>query len=133
VEAIKSYLRAHLFSEERALLRLDRLYGTGAVLADLAGFAFVMRGKDYRILDLPVVQARLHLPPDQQFSRPESELVRTLYDCPDVTVGTSELHCRLVVATHPAGPTKKRIGIERNGLIYELFTREATAGSLHGI
>ena len=53
VEAIQSYLRAHQFPEERALLRLDGLYGTGAVLADLAGFAFVMRGKDYRILDLP--------------------------------------------------------------------------------
>jgi len=121
VEAIESYLRAHQFPEERALLRLDGLYGTGAVLADLLGFAFVMRGKDYRLLDLPVVQTRLHLPPDQQFSRPESDLVRTLYDCPDVTVGTSGQHCRLVVATHPAGPTKNRIGVERDGLVYELF------------
>ena len=38
-------------------------------------------------LDLPVVQTRLHLPADQQFTLPESPLVRTLYDCPDVTVG----------------------------------------------
>ncbi len=121
VEAIRSYLRAHQFPEEHALLRLDGLYGTGAVLADLLGFAFVMRGKDYRLLDLPVVQTRLHLPADQQFSRPESGLVRTLYDCPDVLVGPSGQRCRLVVATHPAGPTKKRIGVERDGLIYELF------------
>jgi hypothetical protein len=121
VEAIGSYLRAHQFPEERALLRLDGLYGTGAVLADLLGFAFVLRGKDYRVLDQPVVQARLHLPADQQFSRPESGLVRTLYDCPDVTVGANGLSFRLVVATHPVGPTKKRIGIERDGLIYELF------------
>src|SRR5229473_317020 len=121
VEAIQSYLRAHQFPEERTLLRLDGLYGTGAVLADLAGFAFVMRGKDYRILDLPVVQARLHLPADQQFSRPESGLVRTLYDCPDVTVGASGQRCRIVVATHPAGPTKNRIGVQRDGVIYEVF------------
>jgi hypothetical protein len=47
VEAIGSYLRTHQFPNECALLRLDGLYGTGAVLADLAGFAFVMRGKDY--------------------------------------------------------------------------------------
>ncbi len=80
-----------------------------------------MRGKAYRLLDLPVVQARLHLPADQQFSRPESDLIRTLYDCPDVTVGVSGLHCRLVVATHPTGPTKNRIGLERDGLVYELF------------
>ncbi len=121
IEAIGSYLRAHQFPEERALLRLDGLYGTGAVLADLLGFAFVMRGKDYRLLDLPAVQMRLHLPADQQFSRPESSLVRTLYDCPGVMVGASGQCCRLVVATHPAGPTKKRIGVERDGLIYELF------------
>ncbi|BCL79701.1 hypothetical protein ccbrp13_21660 [Ktedonobacteria bacterium brp13] len=36
-------------------------------------------------------------------------------------MGSSGLCCRLVVATHPAGPTKKRIGVERDGLIYELF------------
>ncbi len=121
VKAIGSYLRAHQFPEECALLRLDGLYGTGAVLADLFGFAFVMRGKDYRVLDLSVVQARLHLPADQQFSRPESGLVRTLYDCPDVTVGASGQRCRLVVATHPSGPTKNRIGVERGELVYELF------------
>jgi hypothetical protein len=121
VETIGSYLQAHQFPKEHALLRLDGLYGTGAVLADLLGFAFVMRGKDYRVLDQSVVQARLHLPADQQFSRPESDLVRTLYDCPDVIVGPSGQHCRIVVATHPAGPTKKRIGVERDGLIYELF------------
>jgi hypothetical protein len=121
VEMIQSSLRAHQFPEERALLRLDGLYGTGAVLADLLGFAFVMRGKDYRLLDLPAVQTRLRLPADQQFSHPESELVRTLYDCPDVTVGANGLRCRLVVATHRAGPTKNRIGVERDGLVYELF------------
>jgi hypothetical protein len=88
VEVIQSYLRAHQLPAERALLRLDGLYGTGAVLADLLGFAFVMRGKDCRVLDQPVVQARLHLPADQQFSRPESGLIRTLYDSPDVMTPT---------------------------------------------
>jgi hypothetical protein len=121
VEMIGSYLKARQFPDKHALLRLDGLYGTGAVLADLRGFAFVMRSKEYGLLDLPVVQARLHLPADQQFSRPESTLIRMLYDCPEVAVGSSGLCCRLIVATHPAGPTKKRIGIERDGLIYELF------------
>ncbi len=70
--AIQSYLQAQQLPPERALLRLDGQYGTGAVLADLAGFAYVVRGKEYQVLDQPEVQARLHLPPDQQFSRPES-------------------------------------------------------------
>jgi hypothetical protein len=65
LSVITRYLTAHQMSQERALLRLDGQYGTGAVLIDLAGFAFVTRGKDYTVLDHPQVQARLHLPPDQ--------------------------------------------------------------------
>ena len=63
--AITRYLSAHQLPQARALLRLDGHYGTGAVLADMADFAFVTRGKDYTVLDHPRVQARLHLPPDQ--------------------------------------------------------------------
>jgi hypothetical protein len=48
------------------VVRLDGQYGNGAIVADLAGLCYVMRGKDYKLLDLPQVQARLALPPDQQ-------------------------------------------------------------------
>ncbi len=61
--AITRYLTAHQIPPARTLLRLDGQYGMGAVLADLAGFAFVTRGKEYTALDQPLVQARLHLPP----------------------------------------------------------------------
>jgi hypothetical protein len=47
--------------------------------------------------------------------------VRTLYDCPDVAVGPTGLRCRVVVATHPASARKRRIGLTRTGLVYELF------------
>jgi hypothetical protein len=63
--AIGRYLTAYQLPRERALLHIFGQYGTGAVLADLAGFAFVTRGKEYSVLDHPLVQARLHLPPDQ--------------------------------------------------------------------
>src|SRR5579864_125322 len=62
--AITRSLTAHQHPQERTLLRLDGQYGTGAVLSDLAGFAFVTRGKEYTALDHPLVQARLHLPKD---------------------------------------------------------------------
>jgi hypothetical protein len=106
VEVIQSYLQARQFSEAGALLRLDGLYGTGVVLADLLGLPFVMRCKAYGLLDLPVVQTRLHLPADQQFTLPESPLARTLYDCPDVPVGADGQAYRLVVATHPKGSVR---------------------------
>jgi hypothetical protein len=119
--AIGRYLTAHQLTRERTLLRLDGQYGTGAVLSDLADFAFVARGKEYSVLDHPLVQARLHLPPDQFQRRPESQIVRNLYDCPQVPVGPEEMLCRVVVATHPAGKKKSPVGVTRAGVVYELF------------
>jgi len=121
VTAIQSYRETHQHSEERVLLRLDGQYGTGAVLADLAGLSFVMRGKDYQMLKRAEVQARLQLPPDQHLTHPESGVVRALYDCPDLPLGPEGTRCRLVVATHPAGTAKSRIGVTRAGVVYELF------------
>src|SRR6266700_4149433 len=106
VTEIQRYLAAHQIPAERVLLRLDGQYGTGVTFSDVAGLAVVMRGKDYQLLSRTEIQFRLSLPPDQQFSRPESAYVRRLYDCPNVLVGSGEQRCRVVVATHPAGPRK---------------------------
>lgn len=119
--AVTRYLTAQQVSQGNALLRLDGQYGTGAVLTDLAGFAFVTRGKEYTVLDHPSVSARLHLPPDQVQQRPESQTVRSLYDCPAVPVGPEGVLCRVVVATHPAGKKKSPVGVTRDGVVYELF------------
>src|SRR5258707_547976 len=119
--SIKRYLTAHQLSQARVLLRLDGQYGTGAVLSDVAGFAFVTRGKEYSLLDHPLVQARLHLPPDQFQQRPESQMVRSLYDCPDVPVGPEGVRCRVVVATDRAGKKKSPVGVTRTAVVYELF------------
>ena len=132
VAAIQCYLQAHQLPQERALVRLDGQYGMGAVLADLAGFSFVTRGKDYTVLDRAEIQSRLHLPADQQFSRQESDLVRTLYDCPDVAVGPHGQRCRVVVATHPAAEKKSRVGLTRAGLVYELFFTNLREARFHG-
>ena len=119
--AIGRYLAAYQLPQGRTLLRLDGQYGNGAVLSDVAGFAFVTRGKDYSLLDHPLVQARLHLPPDQLQQRPESQMVRSLYDCPEIPVGPDQTPCRVIVATHPAGKKKSPIGVMRAGVVYELF------------
>jgi len=122
VAVIESSLNAHQHPKERTLVRLDGQYGNGVVLSDLAGLASVMRGKDYHLLKRPEVQTRLHLPPDQHLTHPESGIVRALYDCPGLTLGPKQEPCRVVVATHPA-PTggKSRVGVTRDGVVYELF------------
>jgi len=121
VVAIQSYLNAHHHPAERALVRLDGQYGTGAVLSELVGLAYVMRGKDYQLLKRAEVQARLHLPPDQHLTHPESGVDRALYDCPDLPLGPSGKLCRVVVATHPASERKSRVGVTREGVVYEIF------------
>jgi hypothetical protein len=121
ITVIQSYRETHHHPEERVLLRLDGQYGTGAVVASLAGLPFVMRGRDYQILKRTEIQARLKLPPDQHLTHPESGMVRALYDCPDMPVGPDGVRCRVVVATHPAGEKKSRIGVTRSGVVYELF------------
>lgn len=131
--ALTRYLAASQFPSARTLLRLDGQYGTGAVLADLTGFAFVTRGKEYSVLDHPSVSARLHLPPDQFQQRPESQLVRSLYDCPAVPVGAEGVSCRMVVATHPADKKKSPVGVTREGIVYELFFTNLPGASVHGL
>ncbi len=121
VTAIQSYREAHHHPEERVLLRLDGQYGTGAIVADLAGLVFVIRGKDYQILKRDEIQARLKLPPDQHLTHPESGVTRALYDCPAVPLGPDAAPCRVVVATHPASTKKSPIGVTRAGVVYELF------------
>jgi hypothetical protein len=69
VDCVDAYLQACGRDRSQALIRLDGLYGNAAVLASLSGRCFVVRGKDYAVLDQDTVQIRLHLPPDGQFSR----------------------------------------------------------------
>ncbi len=118
---IGRYLTAYQLEASRTLLRLDGQYGNGAVLSDVAGFTFVTRGKDYHLLDHPRLQARLHLPPNQVQQRPESQMARSLYDCPEIPVRPEGVPCRVIVATHPAGKKKSPIGVTRAGMVYELF------------
>ena len=121
---IQAYVKAHSFSGERALLRLDGQYGSGAVISDVADFSYVTRGKDYGLLDRAAIQARLHLPADQHLLSAESGVCRALYDCPDQRLSENGPRVRVIVATHPA-PTKKKkkrqVGIIRDGVVSELF------------
>jgi hypothetical protein len=121
VTVIRDSLKASHHPEERVLLRLDGQYGTGAVLADLTGLVYVMRGKDYQILKRAEIQTRLNFPADQHLQHPESGIVRALYDCPDVPLGPKQEPCRVVIATHPASARKSRVGVTRDGVVYELF------------
>jgi hypothetical protein len=114
--------RQHL-PVERAIVRLDGQYGNGTVVADLArlGLGWITRGKDYALLDLPRVQARLALPADQQTTHPETGTCRALFDCPEVLLTPTGPRSRVIIATHPATATPSQVGVTRDGVVYELF------------
>lgn len=131
VAAIGEYLKTSHHLEEQTLLRLDGQYGTGAVLSDLAGLADVIRGKDYQLLKRAEIQTRLKLPPDQHTTHPESGMVRTLYDCPDLPIGSEGKRCRIIVATHPAGAAKSRIGVTRAACGLRTVFDESTPECVH--
>src|SRR6266699_5697871 len=121
LSVIGAYQTRLRLQPSQALVRLDGLYGNGAIIVDLiaAGVCFVMRGKDYALLDLTQVKERLALPADEQFTHPESGTCRNLFDCGEVPVTAEGHRARLIVATHQAATSP--IGVTRDGMVYELF------------
>ncbi len=132
IATIQSYLRAQGLPPSTALIRLDGQYGNGAVIDDLADLPFVMRGRDYQILDRAEVQARLQLPPDQQTVHPETGSARLLYDCPDLVITPAGKRCRVVIATHPARAAKSRVGSTRKASRLRTLLYRAPTGRFHG-
>jgi hypothetical protein len=121
ITAISVYLKGQSAPLSQAVVRLDGQYGNGAIAADLSGLAYVMRGKDYDLLDLPQVQIRLAQPPDQHTTHPETGTCRALFDCPDQLLTPAGPRTRVIVATHQATETKAPVGTTRGEVVYELF------------
>ncbi len=121
LEVIVAYQTALGLQPAQALVRLDGLYGNGAIVVDLiaAAVGWVMRGKDYGLLDLPYVKERLALPADEQFTHPESRLCRDLFDCGQLPVTAEGHRSRVIVATHQGATSP--VGVTRDGTVYELF------------
>src|SRR5947209_2062631 len=127
-EAISSYAGWLCMPLSHILIRLDGLYGTAAVLEGFlsSGRGIIVRCKDYGLLDVPAVAARLSQPPDHYSTHPESGVSRALFDCPDIALLPSLPRVRLIVATHAAtSTTKPSIGVLRDATVYELFLTTA--------
>jgi hypothetical protein len=121
---IATYAAALSFPLSQVIIRLDGLYGNAAPLADLLaaeGPAVVVRGKAYHLLEQPAIQQRLHHPPDQSTIHPESGASRALYDCGQVRLAPTGPGLRMLLATHPAGPSRPSVGKVREGIVYEQF------------
>ncbi|HEU5383037.1 MAG TPA: hypothetical protein VFV38_47125 [Ktedonobacteraceae bacterium] len=105
------------------LVRLDGLYGDAAPLLDVlsANLTVIVRSRAYHLLDLDVVRRRLVHAPDHVSTHAESGMTRSLYDCASVPLTPSGPNVRLVVATHLGTSADPAVGVERDGIVYELF------------
>jgi hypothetical protein len=123
IGVIKHYAVQHGLAPTSLLVRLDGLYGDAAPLLDVltAQLSVIARSRAYHLLDLEVVQQRLAGPPDQISTHAESGMTRALYDCAAVPLTAAGPAARLVIATHPARDPDPAAGVERDGVIYELF------------
>lgn len=121
VKMISGYVKAQSLPLSQAVVRLDGQYGNGVIVADLAGLSYVIRGKDYSLLDFPEIQAKLSLPPDRQTIHPETGTSRALFDCPDVLLTPAGPRTRAIVATHPAAEAEVKVGTTRGEVVYEVF------------
>jgi hypothetical protein len=123
VGVITSYATQLGLSPASILVRLDGLYGDAAPLLDVlsAGLSVVTRSRAYHLLDLEMVRQQLLRAPDHVSTHPESGMTRALYDCASVLLTPTGPEVRLVVATHAGTSSSPAVGIERDGMVYELF------------
>jgi hypothetical protein len=123
IAVMTSYTTKLVLPLSSVLLRLDGLYGDAAPLIDVltTGLGVIARSRDYHLLNLEVVQRVLVRSPDQSSTHPESGMTRALYDCPAVPLTPAGPEMRLVIATHAVTSSPPKIGVERDGMVYELF------------
>ena len=108
---------------QQIVIRLDGFYGNAAPLSEVltSGLGVVARHKDYHLLDLALVQAVLSAAPAATCTHSESQMTRTLFDCPTVLLSLAGPVVRLIVATHPATSAPPAVGEQRAEMVYELF------------
>ena len=123
IGAITSYATPLRLSPACILVRLDGLYGDAAPLLDVlsTGLGVITRSRAYHLLDLEMIKQTLARPPDHVSTHPESGTTRALYDCTSVPLTPAGPEVRLVVATHAGTSSSPAVGIERDGMVYELF------------
>ncbi len=123
IGVITSYVTHLGLAPVSMLVRLDGLYGDAAPLLDVlsAELSVIVRSRAYHLLDLEQVQSRLLRAPDHISTHPENGMRRSLYDCASVPLTPAGPEMRLVVATHAGTSSDPVVGVERDGMVYELF------------
>src|SRR5258708_1413659 len=123
IQVITTYATQLALPLASVLLRLDGLYGDAAPLLDVlaAGLGVIARSRAYHLLDVEAVKQVLARAPSHVSTHPESGMTRALYDCASVPLTSAGPKVRGVVAKHGATSSAPAVGVDRDGMVYELF------------
>ena len=136
-EVIRRYLQHHQLTGDRAIIRLDGFYGAPSYINPIQQhqLGYILRSRDYTLLDHQAVQTRLKTTPKQEWTHPESHQVRAVFDLgfvEDSWAGYT-LPLRLIVVRTPRDPKRQhRVGKRIGEFIYELFIASHPLAGLTG-
>lgn len=134
---VQSYLKQHNLPGNRAMVRLDGYYGLPKFVNQIQEhqLGYLLRSRDYGLLEHQSIQARLEVTPGSFWSHPECHQVREVFDLgplEDSWTGYTQ-PVRLIVVRTPHNPKRKhRIGKKRGDFIYELFITDHSQNGLSG-
>lgn len=132
---IQHYLQRHKLHGSKAIVRLDGYYGTPKDVSQIQQYqlGYILRSRDYSLLQHPEVQNRLQAAPVQLWTHPEAHQVREVFDLgfiDDSWAGYAQ-PARLIVVRTPRDPNRKhRIGKQYGDVIYELFVTALSPAGL---
>lgn len=135
---IGQYIQQHGINAAAAIVRLDGYYGVPAFVNVVQHhqFDYLLRGRDYQILNYPTVQAKLAQTPAQRWQHPETKVAREVFELgflDDCWSGYTQ-PIRVVVMRSPLKPDQKpRIGIRMGDYAYELVLTSIPVHALNAV
>lgn len=135
---IGQYVQQHGINPAAVIVRLDGYYGVPAFVnvVQQHQFGYLLRGRDYQILNYPSVQAKLAQTPAQPWQHPETKVAREVFELgflDDSCSGYTQ-PIRVVVMRSPLKPDQKpRIGIRMGDYAYELVLTSIPVHALNAV
>ncbi len=134
---VQRYLKQHQKKGDQAIIRLDGYYGLPAFVNQIQHhqLGYILRGRDYGLLEHGSVQALLKATTPELWPYPEGDQMREIFDLGFLegswTGYTGKI--RLIVVRTPYNPKHKhRIGKRKADFIYELFISSHSEAGLTG-
>lgn len=134
---IQQYLQQHKLPGNRAIVRLDGYYGLPKFVNEIQQhqLGYLLRSRDYGLLEHHSIQNRLETSPGTFWSHPECHQVPEVFDLgfvEDSWVGYAA-PVRLIVVRTPYNSERKRnVGKKKGDFIYELFITSHPETGLSG-